>query len=475
MTVLLPSSLTGSWTTLDPPYDTVGAENYDQMNAIYGELFEQGAKGAIVYDLATSAVYSNSDQRLTIHLRHGVKFSDGTPFDAQAVAASINRDLQPSLACICRENFPTVISTVASGKYTVIMTTSSPDPNLIDAFISEAPDWTVDPTVLSADGEATYAQHPVGAGPFEVVSNTPSSELILKKNPHYWEPGHPLLSTLTFQSVASDEVAFSALQSGSGKVYMDTSTVQTVSEAKAAGYRIITEPATGAADIQLNPTIPPLNNILAREALYYATDPQLLDKQIFGGVNPITESPTGPGGLYYEPKVPGYRTYNLAKAKALVSQIGGLSFTLSSLNAPIDVEILEALYSEWSQAGINVTLQPLQLAAIVALGQHNGVQADYGGAGAYDPALLPGVASFFASTGPFTLAKDPTLTALINDADSTINPAAATTLYHKVFKYISDEAYAPFLYAEDAFDIVNKSVQGMGSLSEQAWENVSVS
>lgn len=472
LTVLEPSATTGSWTTLDPAYDTVAAENYDQLNSIFGELFEEGAKGAIVPDLATSYKLTHDDETLTIQIRKGVKFTDGTAFNAQAVAYNINRDLTPSIACHCLENFPTVTSTTATGPYTVVLQSSKPDPSLAFAFIAEAPDWIASPTALESESEAAFGQHPVGAGPFEVVSNTPSASLVLTKNPHYWEPGHPLLSSLTFETVSSDQTALAAMQSGEGQVYMSTTTVQTVTQAKSDHFRVYLQPATDVADIPLNPTIPPFNNPVARQAIYYATNASLIDKQIFGGVDPETESPTGPGDLYYEPKVPGYRSYNLAKAKALVSQLGGLSFTLASLNAPIDVEVDEALYEEWSAAGIKVTIAPYQLAQIVVQTEHNSLQAIYSGVGSYDPALIPGVSFFFSSTGPFSMVRDSALDALINQANLTESSGNASTLYHRVFKYISDQAYAPMLFAEDTFDIANSSVKGLASLSEIPWENV---
>src|SRR5207248_5770836 len=80
------------------------------------------------------------------------------------------------------------------------------------------------------------------------------------------------------------------------------------------------EPSTAPWVIQLNTAIPPFNNKLAREAIYYATDPDAMRVHLFENLFAATQSFTGPAGLFYEPKVAGYRTHDVARAKQLVSQ-----------------------------------------------------------------------------------------------------------------------------------------------------------
>ena len=73
-------------------------------------------------------------------------------------------------------------------------------------------------------GEKAFALKPVGAGPFTVVSDTPGSQLVLKRNPHYWEQGKPYLDNLTFKPVAADEPAYEAMLANSGQAYEGMST-----------------------------------------------------------------------------------------------------------------------------------------------------------------------------------------------------------------------------------------------------------
>src|ERR1700722_15786177 len=95
ITVLESSGYSGAWSTLDPAENKEGAATQDFMTAIYGQLFELGTGGKIIPDLATGYTFSPDAKTVTITLRQGVKFTDGTPFNAQAVAYNWNRDLGP--------------------------------------------------------------------------------------------------------------------------------------------------------------------------------------------------------------------------------------------------------------------------------------------------------------------------------------------------------------------------------------------
>src|SRR5215475_5020648 len=93
ITVLESSGYSGAWTTLDPAQNKGGAATQDFMTAIYGQLFELGTGGKIVPDLATGYSFSPDGKTLTVTLRKGVNFTDGTPFNAQAVYTNWMRDL----------------------------------------------------------------------------------------------------------------------------------------------------------------------------------------------------------------------------------------------------------------------------------------------------------------------------------------------------------------------------------------------
>src|SRR5262249_27257116 len=79
LTVLEGKGFAGDWPLgLDPATNTTGSADQDYYNAVYGQLFELGDNGKLIYDLATGYKYSNGNKTVTIDLRPGVKFSDGS-------------------------------------------------------------------------------------------------------------------------------------------------------------------------------------------------------------------------------------------------------------------------------------------------------------------------------------------------------------------------------------------------------------
>ncbi|MBO0713927.1 MAG: hypothetical protein J2P59_04155, partial [Acidimicrobiales bacterium] len=149
MTVLENSGGIGNWPSLDPGLDPqAAAEDDAYFQAIYGDLFQLNGKSQIVPDLATSYAFSNGGKTVTINLRHGVSFTDGTPFNAAAVQYNIQRDLNPANACACIPFFP-VSSVTTSGNYTVVLNLSRPFSPIISSFPEEPPNWIESPTAIA--------------------------------------------------------------------------------------------------------------------------------------------------------------------------------------------------------------------------------------------------------------------------------------------------------------------------------------
>ena len=260
-----------------------------------------------------------------------------------------------------------------------------PDGAFIDQIFDSTADWIASPTAVQKMGEKAFAVKPVGAGPFEVVSDTLSSVLVLKKKPGYWQQGLPYLDSLTFKTVGSDEAAYEAMLAGEGQVYVDMSTPSLL---KLAGqkFNVENQLSTSPYDLQLNTKTAPFSNKLAREAIYAATNFTPILQHVFSNLYPVTQGFTGPGGICYEPTVPGYPPYDLAKAKALVQQIGGLTVSLGTIQNLVAQETTEALQTEWAAAGIKTTIHNYPLAALISQFTSGKWQAMVQTAGSYDPA-----------------------------------------------------------------------------------------
>lgn len=467
LTVLEGQGFAGNWPGLDPATDTDGAANMSYMDSIYGELFELTAGGKTTGDLATGYTFTNGGKTVVINLRPGVKFSDGTPLNAAAVVWNWTRDL--AATCTCKPVFLAPPQISATGPLQVSLTLPYVDAPFINGLQGNVFNWIASPTAEQKMGETAFALTPVGAGPYTVVSDTPDSELVLKANPLYWEKAPdgsklPYLTNLTFKSVGGDQQALAAMQAGSAQAYEGISTPQLVPAFKAK-FQVTAEPSTSPYDIQLNTKIAPFNNLKARQAIYYATNAALLDSSLFHDTYPVGQSFTAPAGLFYEQNVPGYITYDLNKAKALVQQLGGLTFNLGTIQVPTAVSMNEAIQTEWEAAGMKVTLQAWDLTGLIGAFTGGQWQAMLQTAGAYDPGTGVGVAFRFSSHSPFTGVWDPKLDTLLNNAAGTVDQAQRKSLYDQAAAYIAQNAYGPFLFPIAGYDVASKGVGAPGLTS----------
>lgn len=459
MTVFEDAASQGNWPTgLDPPNDTSPGANQDMMDAVYGELFELGTGGKIVGDLATGYKILDGGKTYEIDLRRGVKFSDGTPFDANAVAFNFKRDFADKSS-----HNPTwpLKSVTTNGDEKVDVNLTAPYSPLINSMFDSPQNWIVSPTALQLEGEQKFELDPVGAGPFTVVKDIQNTSLALKKNPLYWEKGRPYLDGLTFKSVESDETALEDLQAGQGQAYVLMSTLQLVPAFKKAGFDVTLEPGTSPLDVQLNTLKPPFNNLAAREALYYATDVATLDKSLNGNLTKPVEGFTAPQGLFYDGSVPGYRTYDLAKAQALVKQVGGINFQLTGATAGSAKLLAEALQSMYAKAGMKVTLNLVDLATLIADFQSGNWQATPAGSGSWDPAIGTGQNVRFMSGARFSGIKDPHLDQLLTKATE-VPESQRGAVYKQVAAYESQKAYAVELYPGSFWNAADSDVTAPG-------------
>jgi peptide/nickel transport system substrate-binding protein len=461
LTVFEWTGYSGDWPAgLDPATNINGAATQSQMNAIYGDLFELGPNGTIIPDLATGYSFSNGGKTITLDIRQGVKFTDGTPFNAAAVAYNIERDLKSS--CTCKPTWP-VTSVTTPTASTVQINLSLPDGAFIDQIFDSTADWIASPTAIKTMGEKAFAVKPVGAGPFEVVSDTLSSELVLKKNPGYWQAGRPYLDSLTFKSVGGDEAAYEAMLAGEGQVYEGMSTPSLIKQA-ASHFNVVNESPSTVYDLQLNTLTPPFNNAKARQAIYAATNIQPILSHIFANAYPIAQGFTGPGGICNEPTVPGYQGYDPTLAKSLVTQSGlnNVTVKLGTIQNPVAEETTEALQTEWAAVGIKSTIANYPLATLIAQFVSGKWQSMVQTAGAWDPAAGVGVGFRFESTSPFSGVHSTTLNTLLNEAEAVTSLSQRCSLYNQAAEYIAKNYDGPFYFAYAPANVAVKNVVGPG-------------
>lgn len=464
--------------TLDPAIETTPIADQILYSPIFDSLFKY-TNGKFEPFLATGYKTRKDGTAVTVSLRRGVKFSDGTPFNAAAVKFNYERDITPANDCTCAAVLKPVTSVTTPGPYTVVYHTAKPYGALISVLSTTTAAYMVSPTAVQKEG-VKIKTDPVGAGPYKIVQNTVGSQLVLQRWDGYWDKHSAYLNEIKFVGTSSGTTAYQAVESGTAQMAYGTGIdTPTLKAAKAnSKVKILNAPPVGTYALELNTYKAPFNNAKAREAVFLATNTAPIAQTIYGGYADPTDFLSGPGAIPSLPagKLAGYPQYNLAKAKQLVSQIGGLSFTISPLSADnTSVSTLEALQTEWKAAGIKATIDTSQsgTSAIKALGSGD-YQVYESFVGLYPDAQLS-MQELLACGSPLNKSFcDKKVTALVEQAGATYSLSKKTALLRQAYAQTEgkDLAWVPLVTEPDAW-IESNTLQGVSAqyqvYLDQAW------
>jgi ABC-type transport system substrate-binding protein len=316
------------------------------------------------------SVTSNTDGTVwTITMRPNLKFHNGTPCDASAVAANFEAH-QKSL--LTGPALTPVQSIVVTSPLVVTITMKTPwvpfnyylcgGIGSQFAFVAE-PNWL-------ATGSQT---NPVGTGPFIFQEWVPNDHFTATKNPNYWRTGMPYLDSITYRPIPDADQILASLNSGAIDIlHTDTSSVTTALRANTSlaycddSVHVAGEPDMGCTILNLSKA--PFDNLKLRQAMAYATSSEQYVAVIDQNINLPSNGVFTSSSPYYLSDN-GYPVYNLDKAKQLVSEVkssgGSVSFTLGHTPDPKGSQIGEYLQQVLQQAGMVVTLVPILQDSII--------------------------------------------------------------------------------------------------------------
>jgi peptide/nickel transport system substrate-binding protein len=453
----------GTWVGMDPFLSNI-PPGTAAMFPVFDPLFNLiPSTGQIVSNsLATGYTVSNGGLKITINLRKGIKFQDGTAFNAAAVVWNLLRYQNPTVNSECAAYLTVVSSITPSGPYQVAINLSQRDAGLIPLLATQQCALMVSPAAYQSEG-ANFTNDPVGTGPFKFLSGTPGSIANFVRNPTYWG-GKPYLSEVTIEAVSSDSAGLTAVQSGAAQAWLsffDVGSVPEILQARADKSLVVTHGAAGSITyITFSFTHSPFDNELARQAVTYATDPAAIDKSLYSNVYKPIQGIFPPSSFAFTGGTePAYPAYNLAKAQQLVSQIGGLSFNLLVANTPATLQLCEALQAQWKLANINVTLQPVTTAQLITNLHALTYQAlEINSPGLPDPDNI--AYRWFYSGSALTQngLKSPTADKLILAARADYGQAARKANYQKLNNFISGLAPWDDIAATAPYNIMTKKL-----------------
>ncbi len=353
LTVATPSAPS----SLDPAVGQPADETFSDF--AYTPLIVQSSNGSYTPGLAESWSYGPDNESFTMTLRSGVKFSDGTALNAEAVKTWIQYVMKPGNGGASW--LSTFKSASVTGPLTLTLNFSSPTPDLEMVFSQIIALGKIgSPKAVQA---GTLTKETDGAGPYmlDASATVAGATYTYVPNPYYWDKSAVHWSKVVVKVIASPTAALEALQSGQVQVAMDQP-VTSVPVAERTGLRYV-DPLTlllglGILD-RSGKLSKPLGNVAVRQALNYAINRPALAKVLGAGYGtPITQM-AAPGWDSYNAALNQAYPYDPAKAKQLLAAAGyphGFTLPVVSVAAVGQDVLADALAGQLSAVGI--TLQP---------------------------------------------------------------------------------------------------------------------
>jgi len=412
----------------------------------------------------------------TFKLRQGVKFHDGTDFNAQAVLTSYRRLYDKTYEHFDATNtsgfFLTGLTNVeAVDDSTVKFTLGAPNAAFME-LSNVYSGKVMSPAAIEGQPVERWADGSWGTGPFKVKSWDLGVKAELERNEDYWGT-KPNLKTLVFRPIPEPTARVAALLNGEVDmiVVVPPDSIQAVKDNADLVYE--QGPSLHYWFIQLNTTVKPFDDVRVRQAVNYAVDKEGLTNDILQGSAVPATQPLPAASWSYNPNVAGY-PYDPDKAKQLLSDAGyadGFSTNMiipqSGSGMIIPVQMNEFIKGNLADVGIDVQIQSFEWVSYLGIwsqGLNDQVTMGNQSIMASDPY----VANFLLS-GTFTPAdggwnigyyENPDVDKLLTDAIATADKEARKQLYYQAWQKITDDAPWIFVCNDLQPMAFKKKVQG---------------
>jgi peptide/nickel transport system substrate-binding protein len=323
---------------LDMAYETdgnsfmIGDNIYEQLVAYKDETTD------IVPGLATSWNISPDGKTYTFHLRKGVKFHDGTPFNANAVVFSIGRMMKernvkftgkgfnippqdrPPEYWVSMEMDGTVGSIEATDEYTVVFKLKRVEAPFIANMGMDFAS-IISPTAFLKNPKA-YVRNPVGTGPFKFVKWVSDDNITLTAFKDYWDKDNgPYLNKLIFRAIPENSVRFLELKVGSIDICQFPNPADIPLVEKDKNLKMVKQPGMNVGYLSFNHTKNLWKDVHLRRAIAHAINRQAIVDNIYQGMGQIAKNGIPPTMWGYNDDVPGYK-YDPELAKKELAAAG---------------------------------------------------------------------------------------------------------------------------------------------------------
>jgi len=443
---------------LDPTAGAAAAIDEIVYANIYEGLTRIGPGGDILPALAEDWDISDDGRTYTFKLRGGVKFHDGTVFDAADVKFSLERAMAEDSTNAQKVLFSAIDSIEVLDPVSLKITLKQPQGSFLynmawgDAVIV-APE--------SADGNK---EKPIGTGPFKFENWARGSSVTIVKNADYW--GEPAgLDRAEFRFIPDAAAAVTALLSGDVQAFPNLQAGDALAQIKAdPRFKVVIGATEGETILAINNGKKPFDDLKVRQAISHAVN---RDEVILGATNGYGV----PIGSHFSPANPAYvdltatYPYDVERAKALLAEAGypdGFSATLKLPPPPYARLGGEIIASQLREVGINLEIVPMEWAQWL---EQVFTNKDY------DLTIIshtePDDINIYARDDYYFDYKSPEFKAVMTELDATADPEKRKELYSQAQRIIADDAVNVFLFQLPKIGVWDAKIEGM-------WENMPI-
>lgn len=429
---------------------------------VFETMTRLGDDGKPIPGLALSWTHSADFKEWTFKLRPDVKFQDGSPFNAQAVAFNFERMLNPNNHCRCLFYISFIAKVEAIDDFTVVYHLKTPSPNL-PAIAAPATVTNVihSPKAIQEMKEA-YNRHPVGTGPFQLKSWQSGDRIVLERNPQYWDRGRPYLDQVTIRPMPDNIARFASVQSGETDIIWTDRPEDILKAKKNPALSVHEYAGSGATVYAFNTKVAPFDDVQVRRALRMAIDFKQIAQTVFAGLWQPAKDPYG-SGSFVQCGDTGTLPYDPEKARELIKAYGKpVDFKMVVTATPRGREIGQIFQDFWHNVGANMTIDQIDQTALVTKAFRRDFQlTPWRIIDLADPD--PQMYANFHTGSPVNLANysNPEVDRLLEEARNSADEEARVEDYCKIAKIMNTEVPWFWTLENHYFSIAKPQLKGV--------------
>jgi peptide/nickel transport system substrate-binding protein len=441
------------------------------------KLYDVNEKLEVVPQLAAAMPEVSQDGKtVTIKLRSGLKFADGTVMDAAAVKTSLDR--HRTLEGSARKSELASVTEVTVKDPATVTVTLKESFAPLAAVLADRAGMIMSPAAIAAKG-ADFASAPVCIGPFKYASRVAQDRIEVVKDPNYYDADKVKLDKITYLIIADDNTRFNNLRSGDIDVQFDISPIN-VDELKglgnlsmisneSLGYQGITINVGNAAGLGKAPgaLAAPYASVMSteakvRKAFALSIDREALNRTVFRGVYTPACGPISPESPLASDASQACPKHDPAEAKKLLGEAGvqtPFRVSLIVANTPDGRRTGEALKAMAAEGGFDLQLEPTEFASSLDLTDAGKFQVfQIGWSGRVDPD--GNIASFVQTKGSQNISgySNAEVDGWINEARATQDIGKRKELYGKVVGRLQEDNPLIYLWRQKNLLGVSKKV-----------------